>query len=99
VGSVFSSVYGAHLAGVWSRMPADAVARAKDSVGAATRIAAGQPELGRALRDAFMTGLHTSSLVVGLLCLAAAAIGAVALPGRRTHVPEVMPAEPVRVAA
>ena len=41
-----------------------------------------------------MTGLHTSSLMVGLLCLVAAAIGAVALPGRGTHVPAESPAGP-----
>jgi hypothetical protein len=34
-----------------------------------------------------MTGLHTSSLVVGLLCLLGAAVGAVALPGRGFRAP------------
>ncbi len=89
VGSVFSSVYAANLTdGAWSRVPGDVLEQAKDSVGAATAISAGQPELVRALQDAFMTGLHTSSLVVGLLCVAGALIGAVALPGRDTHVPD-----------
>jgi EmrB/QacA subfamily drug resistance transporter len=88
VGSVFSSVYAANLAeGAWGRLPADILAQAKDSVGAATAISAGQPALASALQDAFMTGLHTSSLVVGLLCLLGAAVGAVALPGRGFRAP------------
>jgi EmrB/QacA subfamily drug resistance transporter len=100
VGSVFSSVYAANLAdGAWGAVPADVLERAKDAVGAATAISAGQPELARALQDAFMSGLHTSSLVVGLLCLAGALVGAVALPGRGTHAPEGVPVEPVPVAA
>ncbi|MEO6512612.1 MAG: MFS transporter [Nocardioides sp.] len=89
VGSVFSSVYAANLAdGAWGRLPADVLAQAKDSVGAATAISAGQPGLVSALQDAFMNGLHTSSLVVGLLCVAGAVVGAVTLPGRGTHVPD-----------
>ncbi len=88
VGSVFSSVYAANLAqGAWGRLPADILAQAKDSVGAATAISAGQPDLASALQDAFMTGLHTSSLVVGLLCLLGAAVGAVALSGRGFRAP------------
>ena len=76
VGSVFSSVYAGHLAeGAWSRMPAGVLEQAQDSVGAATSIAAGQPQLAQALQNAFMSGLHTSSLVVGLLCLAGAVVG------------------------
>ena len=100
VGSVFSSVYAGHLAeGAWSRMPAGVLEQAQDSVGAATSIAAGQPQLAQALQDAFMTGLHTSSLVVGLLCIVGAVVGAVALPGRVTHVPDDAPAVPEPVAA
>ncbi len=100
VGSVFSSVYAGHLAeGAWSRMPAGVLERAQDSVGAATSIAAGQPQLAQALQDAFMTGLHTSSLVVGLLCIVGAVVGAFALPGRVTHVPDDAPAVPEPVAA
>ena len=103
VGSVFSSVYAAHLAdgsagSAWSGVPGDLLEQAKDSVGAATAISAGQPDLARAVQDAFMAGLHTSSLMVGLLCLVAAAIGVVALPGRVAHVPVEAPArEPVAV--
>jgi EmrB/QacA subfamily drug resistance transporter len=100
VGSVFSSIYAAHLAdGVWSQASPGVLEEAQDSVGAATAVAAGQPQLAQALQDAFMTGLHTSSLMVGLLCLVAAAIGAVALPGRGTHVPAESPAVPEPVAA
>ena len=97
VGSVFSSVYAAHLAdGVWSQTAPEVLEQAKDSVGAATAMAAGQPELAQALQDAFMTGLHTSSLMVGLLCVVGAAIGAVALPGREVQATEEQPApEPV----
>jgi hypothetical protein len=90
---VFSSVYAGHLAdGLWSRTSPEVLEQAKDSVGAATAVAAGQPHLAQALQDAFMAGLHTSSLVVGLLCLAAAAIGAVTLPGRGAHKPVEEPA-------
>ncbi len=100
VGSVFSSIYAAHLAdGVWSQASPGVLEQAQDSVGAATAVAASQPQLAQALQDAFMTGLHTSSLMVGLLCLVAAAIGAVALPGRGTHVPDESPAIPEPVAA
>jgi hypothetical protein len=82
-------------------MPPDVLGRAQDSVGAATVISAGQPALGQALQDAFMTGLHTSSLMVGLLCLAGALAGAFLLPGRGTHSPEDVSAEtaPEPVAA
>ena len=89
VGSVFSSVYAGHLAdGVWAQAGPGILAQAEDSVGTATAIAAARPELAHALQDAFMSGLHTASLTVGLLCLVAAAIGVVALPGRGTHAPD-----------
>jgi hypothetical protein len=95
VGSVFSSVYAGRLAdGIWSSTSPAVLEQAKDSVGAATAIAASQPQLAQALQDAFMAGLHTASLVVGLLCLVGAAIGLVALPGRGTHVPEDAAATP-----
>jgi EmrB/QacA subfamily drug resistance transporter len=99
VGSVFSSVYAANLAdGAWSQVPADMLEQAKDSVGAATIMSAGQPALAQGLQDAFMTGLHTSSLMVGVLCLASALVGAFLLPGRGTHTPGATPAEPEPVA-
>ncbi|MDR7251931.1 EmrB/QacA subfamily drug resistance transporter [Nocardioides sp. BE266] len=89
VGSVFSSVYAARLGdGTWAQLPGDVLASAQDSVGAAAAIAAGQPGLGDGFQDAFMSGLHTGSLVIGLLCLAGAVVGLFALPGRGTHAPE-----------
>ncbi len=89
VGSLFSSLYAANLAeGAFDALPADALAQAQDSVGAGMAIAAGQPDLVAAFQDAFMAGLHTSSLVVGLLCLVGAAVGAVVLPGRIAPVVE-----------
>ena len=44
-----------------------------------------------------MGGLHTSSLMIGVLCLAGAVVGAFALPGRVVEQPEESPviAEPV----
>ena len=100
VGSVFSSVYAAQLAdSAWGQAPADLLAAAQDSVGAATAIAASQPTLGPAFQDAFMSGLHTSSLLIGLLCLAGAVAGAIALPGRGVHVSAEPVIEPVAAAA
>src|SRR4051794_7023504 len=95
VGSVFSSVYGAHLAdGAWSQAPADLLAQAQASVGGATIISADHPALAQGLQDAFMTGLHTSSLMVGLLCLVGALVGAFLLPGRNTPAPQEVAARP-----
>jgi EmrB/QacA subfamily drug resistance transporter len=88
VGSVFSSVYAAHLAdGAFGRTPASALHQAQDSVGAAHAIAAGSPALVDAVQDAFMVGLHTGCVLVGLLCLVGAAAVAVALPGRGFRAP------------
>jgi EmrB/QacA subfamily drug resistance transporter len=83
VGSLFSSVYSASLAdGDFGRLSGAALARAQDSVGAAQAIAGSQPGLVTAMHDAFMAGLQTSSLVVGLLCLVGAVVALAALPGR-----------------
>ncbi len=83
VGSLFSSVYAASLAdGDFGRLPGAALATAQDSVGAAQAISGSQPDLVTAVQDAFLAGLQTSSLVVGLVCLVGAAVAAVALPGR-----------------
>ncbi len=83
VGSLFSSVYAASLAdGDFGRLPGAALATAQDSVGAAQAISGSQPDLVTAVQDAFIAGLQTSSLVVGLVCLVGAAVAAVALPGR-----------------
>ncbi len=98
VGSIFSSVYAAHLAdGVFATQPAGVLAQAQDSVGVAQALGAGSPGLTAAVQDAFMAGLHTSCLVIGLLCLAGALAALAALPGR--VVPSPLEEEPVPVAA
>jgi EmrB/QacA subfamily drug resistance transporter len=83
VGSLFSSVYAARLAdGLFGRLPAGQLAAAQDSVGAAKAIAARGGGLQAAMHDAFMSGLHTSCLLIGVLCLLGAVGAVVALPGR-----------------
>ena len=96
VGSIFSSVYAAHLAdGAFGRLPAGALDAAQDSVGAARAIGIGSPELTDAMQQAFLSGLATSSVVIGLLCLAGAAVAALTLPGRVTHPPVAVERVPV----
>jgi EmrB/QacA subfamily drug resistance transporter len=95
VGSLFASVYAAHLAdGLFGSGPAAALTQAQDSVGAAKALAAGSPGLTSAVQDAFMAGLHMSCVVIGVLCLAAALAAMVALPGRlaRVDAPDPVPA-------
>ena len=46
-----------------------------------------------------MSGLHTGSLVIGLLCLAGAVVGLFALPGRDVHTSEDALVDAVPVAA
>jgi EmrB/QacA subfamily drug resistance transporter len=88
VGSLFSSVYAAHLAdGVFGRLPAAALAQAQDSVGAALAISGSDPRLGTALQDAFLAAFSASCVVVGLICLAGAVGALVWLPGREVHPP------------
>jgi EmrB/QacA subfamily drug resistance transporter len=83
VGSVFSSVFGAHLAsGAYAALPGKLLGGAKDSVGVARSVAAGDPRLLAAFHDSFLAGLSTACIVVGLLCLAAAVAAAFLLPGR-----------------
>lgn len=83
VGSVFSSVYGAHLAdGVFGRLPGPQLDQARESVVAALTIGQGSPTLVAAAKEAFMAGMHTGGLVVAALCLAGAVVAVVALPGR-----------------
>jgi hypothetical protein len=97
VGSIFSSVYAANLAdGDFAKLPGGALAQAQDSVGAAQSMAGSAPDLVSAMQDAFMAGLHTSSLVVGVLCLVGAVVAVVALPGRVT--PADAEVDPQRVA-
>jgi len=83
VGSVFSSVFGSHLAaGAFSALPGSVVGRAQDSVGVAQVVAGHDPRLLSAFHDSFMSAMSAACVVVGLLCLAAAVAAAFLLPGR-----------------
>jgi EmrB/QacA subfamily drug resistance transporter len=89
VGSLFASLWSSHLAdGAFGRLPTAALAQAQDSVGAALAIGGGNPRLVAALQDAFMSGLSTSAMVIGLLCLVGAVGALVWLPGRVRRTPE-----------
>jgi EmrB/QacA subfamily drug resistance transporter len=84
VGSLFSSVFADHLAAsAYGDFPA--LAPAQDSVAFAVQAAGQHPHLLAAAQDAFLSGLAAGCFVVALLCLVGAAIGLVALPGRRFH--------------
>jgi EmrB/QacA subfamily drug resistance transporter len=99
VGSVFSSVFGAHLAsGAFGQLPGAALGSARDSVGVARSVAGGNPRLLAAFHDSFLAGLSTACIVVGLLCLAGAVAAAFLLPGRLAT-PVETEQEPVPVAA
>jgi hypothetical protein len=83
VGSVFSSVFGAHLAsGAYAFLPGGLLGRAQDSVGVAQAAAAHDPRLLVAFHESFMSAMSTACVFVGLLCLAGAVAAAVLLPGR-----------------
>ena len=91
IGSVYTSLYGTHLAGV-----------AKTSVGAGLQAAAHAPATARAaavdqVTNAFMTGLHAGCLVAAGVC-ALGALGALWLPGRRPH-PAAAAVEPRELVA
>jgi hypothetical protein len=91
VGSIFSSVFGSHLAsGAYAALPSTLLAKAQDSVGAAQAVATRDPRLGPAFHDSFMSAMSTACVVVGLLCLAGAVAAAFLLPGR---LPEPVEAE------
>jgi EmrB/QacA subfamily drug resistance transporter len=88
VGSLFSSVYAAQLAdGAFGSAPDGVLARAQDSVAAAVTASGGDPALLAAAQDAFLSGLAAGCILVGVLCLVAAAIASVTLPGRRFVAP------------
>jgi MFS family permease len=83
VGSVFSSVFGAHLgSGAFASLPGSVLTRAQDSVGVAQVVAGRDPRLVSAFQDSFLAGLSTACVVVGLLCLVGAVAAAFLLPGR-----------------
>jgi hypothetical protein len=89
VGSLFSSVYAAHLAdGAFGRLPAAALSQAQDSVGSALAMAGGNPRLALALQDAFMDAFSAACVVVGLICLVGAVAASVWLPGREVQASE-----------
>jgi hypothetical protein len=80
-------MYAARLAdGVFHSQPSAVLARAQDSVGAAQRVSAGSPRLTAALQDAFLAGLSTSCVVIGVLCLTGAVAAYLTLPGRTAAV-------------
>jgi EmrB/QacA subfamily drug resistance transporter len=84
VGSLFSSLYGARLVELLEgRLPSEQLHAAEESVGVADAIGGQVAGVTAAMEDAFMTGLGTASLMIGLLCLAGAVFAAVALPGNR----------------
>ncbi len=88
VGSLFSSVYAAHLAdGQFGRLPAAALTQAQDSVGAALAMASGDPRLALALQASFMDAFSAACVVVGVICLVGALGAAIWLPGREVQVP------------
>lgn len=82
VGSLFSSIFGAHLADSAFAATGKAGAAA-DSVQIAFGLATHNPELLAAAQHSFLAGLTTACMVIAGLCYAAAAAGVVALPGRR----------------
>ena len=63
------------------------------------RSAGGRAGAAAALQDAFMDGLHTSCLVVGVLCLVGAVVAAFTLPGRVVEPADESPVIPEPVAA
>jgi hypothetical protein len=99
IGSLFSSVYAARLATeADGALDPGALARAQDSVGVADALGARVPGLGAATDTAFMAGLHTSCVVIGLLCLLGALAALLALPGNGYR-PEALETDAEPVAA
>src|SRR3954464_6948637 len=70
VGSLFASLYADHLADqLVGSLPPGQLGVAQDSVGAADAMASRSSQVAAAVESAFMSGLHTSCLVIGALCL------------------------------
>jgi hypothetical protein len=65
---------------------------AQESVGTAQRVSAGSPRLTAALQDAFLAGLSTKCVVIGVLCLTGGAAAYLTLPGRPAAVDLPTPA-------
>lgn len=93
VGSLFASIYSDELLAALPGQVDGAQARAaEESVGYADGLAQAVPGVQSAFENAFMSGLGTSCLVIGLLCLAGAALSAATLPGRvRTESNDLAP--------
>ena len=84
VGSIFSSLYGAHLATLLEgRLDAATLTQAEESVGFADALASRVPGLTDAVNEAFLEGLSTGCIVIGVLCLLGSAAAWLALPGDR----------------
>jgi len=100
VGSFFSSIFGAALAGgAFAAVGDSTLSEAQDSVAVAMATSAGDPTLLAAVQDAFMQGLHAGCFLVAAVCLLGAVAAAVALPGRRFVAPIVAEAEESIAAA
>jgi EmrB/QacA subfamily drug resistance transporter len=83
VGSLFSSVYAAHLAdGAFGQLPGALLDKASSSVTVAAGVVSQQPQLRPALDSAFLAGLHDACVTVAVICLVGALAALVALPGR-----------------
>ena len=86
IGSVYTSLYATQLLHSTARyLPHHALAIARGSVGAGYAVAARTPPVHHAaildaVRNAFMTGLHTGCIVAAGVCLLGA-LAALALPG------------------
>ncbi len=82
IGSLFASLYGDSLASLLDgRLDPGRLSAAQDSVGVADALGASVPGVTQALQAAFIDGISTSCLVIGLLCLVGALGALVALPG------------------
>src|SRR3954468_21953767 len=100
VGSVFSSVFGAHLAnGSYAALPGGVLGRAQDSVAVAQAVAVQDPRLVDAFHESFLAAMSTACVVVGLLCVVGALAAAVLLPGRLPAPAEESEAEAEALAA
>ncbi|NVN51967.1 MFS transporter [Mycolicibacterium hippocampi] len=86
VGSLFSSIFGAHLADS-AFAAAGKVGEAADSVQVAFGFATDNPTLLIAAQHSFLAGLTTACAVIAGLCFTAAVVGIGALPGRRFQPP------------
>lgn len=84
VGSLFASQYAdALVLALRGRVGEDVLDQASDSVGFADAAAARVPGLSQIVDASFIDGLNLACIVVGILCLAGAALGLFALPGNR----------------